>query len=168
MTTDTIPEASVDCTFEASLPFHIKLAATAKLEAKKKIADSGCWEWTGSTVPRGYGQIYFAGIKGRVHRVAYAAYVGPIPKGMGVCHKCDNPKCFNPEHLFVGTQTDNNRDKALKGRARNGENEKTHCPQGHPYSGDNLYVVPGSKHRLCRTCYIIRGKKRRQQKKEVA
>lgn len=71
----------------------------------------GCWEWIG-TMNRNYGR--FRG--DQAHRVAYQLQVGPIPDGMLVCHKCDNPKCVRPSHLFLGTYQDNMSDKVLKGR----------------------------------------------------
>jgi hypothetical protein len=80
---------------------------------------SGCWLWVGSIGTEGYGQFHIRGrLNGwldRAHRVSYRARVGPI-KGMCVLHRCDNPPCINPDHLFLGSRTDNNADKIAKGR----------------------------------------------------
>lgn len=78
-----------------------------------------CWEWQASCFKRrmGYGAF---GVGTRVcsaHRVSFTIHKGPIPKGKCVLHTCDNPKCVNPHHLFLGTYRDNNRDMVLKGRA---------------------------------------------------
>lgn len=79
-----------------------------------------CWVWTSGKFKSGYGQFQI-GIPVRVHRVAYAISVAPIPDGMSVLHKCDNKICVNPEHLFLGTQQDNMADKVSKGRQSSGE-----------------------------------------------
>lgn len=88
-----------------------------RLKAKKIVTEDGCWEWSGATDKDGYGVM---GIRRRgqfrVHRVSFSEYVGEIPIGLMVCHTCDNRKCFNPEHLFVGTAKDNTQDMLLKGR----------------------------------------------------
>jgi hypothetical protein len=82
----------------------------------------GCWEWTGRISVVGYGQIKDHYKTRNAHRVSYELNVGPIPDGLVVCHTCDNRKCVNPSHLWVGTFGDNNRDREAKGRGRWGPN----------------------------------------------
>lgn len=81
---------------------------------------NGCIEWQGKTYDSGYGKITVKGKTCRAHRVAYEAFIGPIPAGLCVLHTCDNPPCINPAHLWTGTNTDNLKDMARKGRGRNG------------------------------------------------
>jgi hypothetical protein len=85
--------------------------------------EGGCWEWTSKLHQHGYGLIahgYPNNKDYRAHRVAWNLYYGEIPAGIFVCHKCDNRKCCNPEHLFLGNQSDNMKDAASKGRVKRG------------------------------------------------
>ena len=110
------------------------------LEMKKSLVDrfwdkvdrpeEGCWPWVASTDEKGYGFIKRGGYgrKGssniRAHRVSWMLFNGPIPEGMCICHKCDNPNCVNPEHLFLGTMKDNCHDRDRKGRQRSRKGEE--------------------------------------------
>lgn len=83
--------------------------------------NTGCWIWTGERSPYGYGLLSLKTEKNKyksikAHRFSYETYKGKIPPNYLVCHKCDNPPCVNPEHLFIGTYLDNNRDKIKKNR----------------------------------------------------
>jgi hypothetical protein len=102
-------------------------------ELKTKIEENvvvvgECWEWKLSRHDKGYGIICVNsnGSCKRVHRVSYESYIGPIPKGMMVCHTCDNPPCCNPAHLWLGTNQDNVSDMISKGRKTTEQREKIH------------------------------------------
>ena len=76
----------------------------------------GCWNWTGGKFSEGYGAIWIQGKQKRAHRISWEIHNGKIPKGLLICHSCDNPACVRPIHLFLGTNKDNMQDKAKKGR----------------------------------------------------
>jgi hypothetical protein len=80
------------------------------------MSGDGCWPWRGATWSRNYGCFRYKGRPTSAHRVAWLLERGPIPKGMFVLHACDNPPCVNPEHLFLGTSSDNAFDREKKGR----------------------------------------------------
>lgn len=88
--------------------------------AMVKKRDSGCWMWLGSQDSDGYGSIRMNGRSIRAHRFSYQYFVGPIPGGMLVCHRCDTPGCVNPEHLFIGSNRENMQDMVAKGRHLDG------------------------------------------------
>ena len=85
---------------------------------KLRGAPGQCLEWTGTVNNMGYGKLTSEGKSWYAHRLAFTLWHGPIPDGVFVLHHCDNPPCCNPEHLWLGTQTDNMRDCADKGRNR--------------------------------------------------
>ena len=78
--------------------------------------NSGCTLWMGCVDKNGYGRLTVNFEDCKAHRLAYQEHIGPIPRGMVVCHKCDTPGCINPHHLFLGTHADNIADRDAKGR----------------------------------------------------
>jgi len=89
-----------------------------------KVDKVFCKEWYGAKNSEGYGTTTYKGKIIYAHRLAWIKKNGDIPKGMYICHKCDNPSCYNINHLFLGTPKDNCQDKVKKGRNQNGYNYK--------------------------------------------
>lgn len=115
-----------------------------------------CWEWLGvKDSKNGYG-VLNRKIEGRrryfrAHRVMWERCMGTIPDGLLVLHRCDNPGCVNPFHLFLGTAADNSRDMVSKGR--NKKPASTHCKRGHEFTPENTFHHKGSRsRRSCRKC----------------
>ena len=104
----------------------IKYDACERLRAflsKATHVDSGCWEWQGGKSSNGYGLFYAQGKYGKhtgAHRYSYETFIGTIPEGLLVLHKCDNPGCVNPDHLYLGSQSDNIISASQKGRLYSG------------------------------------------------
>lgn len=90
-----------------------------------KRSPESCWEWTAKANSKGYGTIRVGGKTTIASRFSYALVNGPIPEGLIICHKCDNPPCVNPSHLFLGTHLDNCIDKYIKKRNVNVKGEKS-------------------------------------------
>jgi hypothetical protein len=87
------------------------------------------------------------------HRASWQIHYGPIPTGAIVCHSCDNPKCVNPIHLWIGTQRDNLLDAIKKGRKVGSNSLKTHCINGHSFA-EHGYTYPTRKKRACKLCML--------------
>lgn len=125
----------------------------ARFDAKWCRNESGCWLWNARIHPNGYGAFGFGDVVYKAHRAAWMIYRGAIPTGMCVLHRCDVPRCVNPDHLFLGTQIDNVRDMVQK--KRHWSHGTTHCKHGHALGG-NHYVkrLPnGRTARICKTCH---------------
>lgn len=107
----------------------------ARFKNKIKVSDSGCWEWQGALRHDGYGKAFMPGpIEIRAHRMSYKLFVGELPLDKMVCHHCDNRKCVNPDHLFLGTHDDNMKDGVKKRRFCSGELRKKF---NRPRKGEN-------------------------------
>ena len=135
------------------------------LERKVINESTGCWEWTGYINPAGYGYMSVGGRARLVHRIAFEEFVRPIPEGLFCCHTCDRPICFNPSHIFLGTHTDNMKDKVAKGRHHN--QQVTQCRAGHDYDAANVYVKTDGS-RGCRTCKRDADRLQKQRKRQQA
>jgi hypothetical protein len=107
-----------------------------------KVDASGeCWRWTGPKSWNGYGRLFWQGKMRRAHRLMWELVNGEIPAGMLVCHRCDNPECTKPEHLFLGTHKDNAQDRNSKGRERKIDGERHHARR---LSADDVRAIRSS------------------------
>ena len=125
------------------------------LRRMQPVPFSGCWLWLGTT-NGSYGTITVGGRKRYVHREAWKLFMDEIPEGRNVLHKCDVPTCFNPHHLFVGTQQENIADCVSKGRNWRGGAPRTACKRGHPLTPENSLPMKSSIRKNARTCKVCR------------
>jgi hypothetical protein len=128
-----------------------------------------CIEWTGARFRNGYGAKKVKGKMRRVHRLEWELKRGPIPEGICVLHRCDNPSCYNIDHLFLGTVQDNVDDMVAKGRQNyTGRPRGTHCLRGHPLEGPGANVRltrrrdDGYERRVCLECKKTESRLRRR------
>jgi hypothetical protein len=110
-------------------------------------APDGCWQMKVSLSEWGYGRIKHEGRQVMVHRLAYEAFVGPIPEGLVIDHLCRNRGCINPDHLEAVTESENIR-RGTSPTAANAR--KTHCKHGHEFTPENTYLK--GTWRICRIC----------------
>jgi HNH endonuclease len=134
-----------------------------KLNTRRIYVNTGytslCWEFNGCKNEKGYGiaRFYKGGRSELVHRAYYLAYRKISNSSLFVLHKCNNPACFNPEHLYLGTNQDNMNDAV-----RNGTHYQTikrFCPKGHPYDSSNTIIRKdkyGRSGRWCKICKKLR------------
>ena len=155
-----------------NLPFNPHQKIIQSFFSKVNKTDH-CWIWNAFKNPCGYGVISVKNKTYLAHRFSWMLKFGSIPKGLLICHHCDNPPCVNPDHLFIGTYKDNSDDRDKKERQCFGGKHpfknplripigvkrsnpllnslKTHCFSGHEFTPENTYMRQG-KHRQCRIC----------------
>jgi hypothetical protein len=117
--------------------------------------NTGCWIWLGDRDSGGYGRLMVDGKRRSAHRFAWEIANGrPAPADREVCHRCDNPSCVNPDHLYAGTSRDNKLDCLLRGR--HAWASRTHCKNGHEFNEANTRwatsPISGRAFRNCRRC----------------
>lgn len=128
-----------------------------KLIRKGTINHAGCFEWHGWRNYYNYGETSYRNKMWMVPRLAWHLWRGPIPEGIRVLHTCDNPACFNCNHLFLGTPYENTMDMVRKGRHHYSPSRKTHCRQGHEFTPENTYRAPSRPNkRACKECSRLR------------
>lgn len=144
---------------------NIELRFWSKVDIR---SEDECWPWLASGLRTRYGS-FSVGPKNKrrqstAHRFAWELINGDIPAGMYVCHRCDNPSCMNPNHLFLGTPSDNTRDMMAKGKGPQVmQMRKTHCKNGHEFSLENTQKC----FRGCRKCRICANLATRESKRKA-
>lgn len=128
-----------------------RLSVQERFERYIYYSIDGCHYWLGGLSKYGYGKFTINKKSVVASRAAYQIYIGPIPNGLLACHRCDNPGCVNPDHLFIGTHQENLNDMSIKGR-----HLMDKCKNGHPLTSDNLYInidrMRNKTNRRCKTC----------------
>ena len=127
---------------------------------EKVQRSDGCWIWTAHVGFDGYGRIGVGRSCRKAPRVCWQICFGEIPVGVYVLHTCDNKLCVRPDHLYLGNNSDNMKDRSARGRTNNFLGRQTHCKLGHEFSGSNLSVrYKPSENRTYRECVECRRRK---------
>lgn len=142
-----------------------------KIESRRVILENGCWILDGDRC--GYPAIMIGGITYQLSRIVKLIYEGIEIKEQAL-HKCDERRCWNPEHIFDGTQSENIQDSISKGRSiipsLKGNRFKTHCPNGHEHNKQNTYYYKrnnGKVNKVCKICSKDRKKRRKEFQRNV-
>ena len=136
----------------------MKLSESSFLKYINK-KDNQCWEYTRGLTKAGYGRVTINGKRIYAHRYSFLFFNGFIKNDYHVCHSCDNPRCVNPLHLWLGKDKDNLTDMKNKGRSNNGWKTRTHCKYGHELTDENIYR---RANKIARNCIICRKHERRK------
>jgi hypothetical protein len=125
-----------------------------------------CWIWDGGRTSKDYGSFKYYPDKTAIgaHVASHLFHLGEVPKGMLVCHHCDNPPCVNPKHLFLDTYSGNMKDMFAKDRQGSSNRERTHCRRGHEFTPENILSrksADGTVQRICKECIKISRKNNR-------
>ena len=125
-----------------------------------------CWIWTGAPTSKGYGAFKYYQDRSAIgaHVSSHLFHIGEVPKGKIVRHHCDNPPCVNPEHLLLGTNSDNMKDMFARDRHSWVNRERTHCRRGHEFLVVGVKVgtkANGKSFRTCKECSRMMDAKRR-------
>lgn len=148
-------------------PKDLNAAAELKKILSNCVNVNGCLEWQGGyssqlkpKPQQNYPTIYLAGKQWKGNRLVLMLSSGRFSETLFSLHKCDNKRCLNPKHLYWGTRVDNSMDMVSSGL--HVQKRKTHCPAGHPYSGNNLYIAAGRNisgtNRQCKSCKWYRNR----------
>lgn len=137
----------------------------------KVLIGDDCWEFQGAQSPKGYGRISRGG-KGNgmlnAHVAAYLVWhdMVEVPPGRQINHRCDNPPCCRPDHLYLGTKSENALDAIDRGQLVPHNKLKTECVHGHPFDEENTYYFGEKRYRLCKACNAASNLRRRQTKRD--
>ncbi len=126
----------------------------SKFTSNISVEINGCWLWHGCVDQKGYGRLHSFYTSNVAHRWAYERFIGPIPHNHQCHHMCGVKGCVNPSHLEALTQREHS--------AKHPQTRKTHCPQGHPYSGDNLYMRTDKNGHTTQHCVVCHRKRNRE------